>query len=88
MYLGVNAVKKKGESQGLAFGTQPFVPMGKRLVAIVNNGVYQVAPDVTESREYDHFYESYAQGHWLRMDLYLLPEDLVKECPDEGQVPC
>ena len=85
-YLGVNAVRAKGQKIGTISGTsQPHIPAGKRLIGIPNNGVWEIAPDLTHPSEYAAFYESYAGGHWLGVELYLLDEGRVAECPDEGR---
>lgn len=83
-YYGVNAVEKLGTpmipapGQPLAFGTI--------LVMVLDNGLYKVAVDVTDARDYKDFYESYAMGNWLRIRLYSLTREQIKECPDEGRV--
>lgn len=86
-YLGVKAVEAKGKKiQDHLSETQPVVPIGKRLVAIPENGLWKIAPDVTHPQEYAALYGSYARGNFLRGKLYLLDEKLVAECPDEGRV--
>lgn len=87
-YLGVNAVKNHGVYMGHASSNKPSIPFGERLIAVLSNGVWQTAPDVTRDFEYKHFYDSYAQGYWLAMHLYRLEESKVALCPDEGMVPC
>ncbi len=86
-YLGVDAVKNHGVYMGNAQKSKPLTPSNSRLVAILNNGVWQTAPDVTRDSEYKYFYDSYAQGNWLAMQLYRLEESKVALCPDEGRVP-
>ena len=84
-YLGVTAVQRNGQPVQLYTGsTQPTVPQGKRLIAIMDNGVWKIAPDVTRPSEYAEFHRNYSQGNWLAMKLYLLDESKVAECPDEG----
>lgn len=84
-YFGVTCVESKGT---LIIGTerQPFILAGHRLIAILDNGLWRIAPDVTEKREYDEFYHDYGTGNWLSMKLYLIPEGILKSCPDEGRV--
>jgi hypothetical protein len=83
-YLGVKAVEKIGISmiptkdQPMAFGT--------RLVMVLDKGLWKIAADVTNKREYDDFYASYALGHWLRIRLYSITAEQANECPDEGRV--
>jgi len=86
-YYGVKAVVQKGQRIDSATERQPPVYSDDVLVAIINNGLWAVAPDVTDAREYSHFYGSYAQGYWLNFDLYNLPKKEIPNCPDEGRVP-
>lgn len=86
-YLGVRAVEAKGQKiQGHLSEKQPIVPNGKRLIAILQNGVWKIAPDVTHPAEYAELYKSYSQGNFLGGELYLLDENLLAQCPDEGRV--
>jgi hypothetical protein len=85
VYLGVKAVSTKGKFiQGSV--DQPYIPTGHRLIMVLNNGLYKIAPDVTDPKEYKYFYEQYSKGYWISFELFLLPEELIKECPDEGRV--
>lgn len=86
-YLGVRAVEKNGEECTSPFSKQqPDVPPGKRLIGIPQNGLWKIAADLTRRSEYDSLYSSYAAGNWLDCKLYLLDEDKVTKCPDEGRV--
>lgn len=87
MYLGVNAVIKCGKRIGQAQETQPSTPAGNRLIAIINNGLWQLAPDVSSPGDYNELYRAYSAGAYLDMILYLLPESEVEQCPNEGRVP-
>ena len=86
-YLGVNAVIEKGE-QVTMYNDKPQKPKGTFLVAIVCNGIWSIAPEVTDQREYDEFYNSYCQGNWLSFKVYAVNESDRDNCPDEGRVPC
>ncbi len=87
-YLGVRAVEHLGRPTNLSYNSnnQPLIPSGKRLIAVMNNGLYKIAPDVTRPSEYKEFYDCYAKGIWIAMHLYLLEENEVTKCPDEGRV--
>ena len=85
-YYGVRKVVENGQRIGFAPERQPSGIGDNVLVGIMNNGVWAVAPDLTRESEYRHFYESYSQGMWLNMDLYKVPKDKIKDCPDEGRV--
>lgn len=83
-YHGVNAVKANGNKLQIPRGTKPDCPDGCYLVAIVNNGVWAIAPDVTDPQEFKQFYDSYSQGNWLSFDVYSVKNEI--QCPDEGRV--
>ena len=86
-YLGVNTVMENGELVTI-YNDQPQVTSGKFLVAIVCNGLWSIASEVTDKREYDEFYNSYCQGNWLSFKVYAVNESDRDKCPDEGRVPC
>lgn len=85
-YYGVRKVVENGQKIGFAPQRQPSGIGEDVLVGIMNNGVWAIAPDLTRESEYQHFYDSYAQGNWLNMDLYKVSKDKIKDCPDEGRV--
>jgi len=85
-YYGVRKVIEHGQRIGFAPERQPSVTEGWVLVGIMNNGVWAIAPDLTRESEYQAFHQSYAQGTWSRMDLYEVPKEKIKDCPDEGRV--
>ncbi len=66
---------------------KPSVREGEVLVGIMDNSIWAVAPDVTLESEFEHFYEAYAQGSWVRMTVYALPESELPNCQDKGRVP-
>ncbi len=83
IYLGVNAVIKKGKpSTSKTYQPQP----GHRTIAILDNGLYRIAWDVTQKSAYDAMYDAYGRGAYTHFSLYLLPENEVENCPDEGRV--
>jgi len=85
-YYEVKQVVKNGQRIGSAPERQPSGIGDSVLVGIMNNGVWAVAPDLTEESEYRHFYKSYSQGAWLKMDLYKVPKGKIKDCPDRGRM--
>ena len=50
------------------------VSKSNRLVALMFNGMWYCAVDVTEKSEYDIFYAQYYSGAWLDFELYDLPD--------------
>ena len=42
----------------------------KHLVAVMGNGLREMAVDVTKEDEYAHFYAQYATGWWFTFELY------------------
>ena len=90
-YLGVNSVVKYAGAFGPIIHVnekQPEVPKGRFLVAVVCNGVWSIAPEVTDEIEYNELYNSYCAGNWLSFKLYAIKEEDRDKCPDEGRVPC
>jgi hypothetical protein len=61
----------------------PFsVPPGQRLVAVVNNGSWQVALDVTFPDNLERIMRRCRDGVWQELALYLMPEERVAEISD------
>jgi hypothetical protein len=58
------------------------VPPGQRLVAVVNNGSWQVALDVTFPENLKRIMRSRNDGVWQELALYLLPEERTEEISD------
>ena len=89
IYYGVRKVIENGKrvQSYLPLKEQPHIVEGNVLVGILDNGLWAIAVDLTDKREYQEFYNSYARGMWLSMYLYEVPEEKIKDCPDEGRVP-
>ncbi len=85
--FNVDAVKQKGAMiENRSFSPdQPVVPEGKLLVAVVVvNPSQVVAKPVTHPADYSGLVEEYQDGQVEEFDLYLLDEDRVPECLNEG----
>lgn len=88
-YFGVSKVQEIGQRVDLPDGKrqrQPLIPVGKSLIAVVGNGLWKIAPDVTDLMAYEYFRESHEIGVWATLELYLLTHEQLCECPDEGLV--
>jgi hypothetical protein len=91
-YFSVLAVQAEGQRILLdrADGTQlpapPRVPDGSRLVAVVNNGEWQSAVDVTYPAVYQKVGRRYQEGVWKAMDLYLIDERRAVQIEDARRV--
>ena len=93
-YLAVVAVQREGlqiASCGAcdppqAGEKQPAVAQGRRLIAVVNNGEWQSAIDVTFRASYDRVYRRFREGIWKRMDLYSLDERRAAELEDGRRI--
>ena len=82
-YLAVAAVRKEGRRiAGDGTAQPPAVAQGERLIAIVNNGEWQSAIDVTFPVFYDRIYRRYREGVWKAMELYCLDEDRTAKLED------
>src|ERR1700755_569529 len=64
----------------------PKIPAGSRLVAVVNNGEWQSALDVTYPSVYQKIYGRYQEGIWSTMDLYLVEEGRANQIVDGRRV--
>jgi hypothetical protein len=58
------------------------VPSGQRLVAVVNNGSWQAALDVSFPENLERILRRCRDGIWQDLALYLLPEKRVAEIGD------
>ncbi len=93
-YLAVVAVQTEGQRIA-RFGAgdapdsateRPPVAAGKRLIAVVNNGTWQSAIDVTFPASYDRILCRYREGTWKAVDLYCLDEERASELEDGRRV--
>lgn len=64
-YSDVSVVKTYGKR----IYSKPSYVRGQ-LIAICDNGMFELAVDVSNQDQYDHFYEQYSRGMLLSMDLY------------------
>jgi hypothetical protein len=91
-HLSVSAVQAEGRKILLdsADGTHlldpPHVPAGSRLVAVVNNGEWQSAVDVTFPDAYQKVGRRYQDGIWKAMELYLIDEQRAVQIEDARRV--
>ncbi|HEY4514986.1 MAG TPA: hypothetical protein VJJ22_02400 [Candidatus Paceibacterota bacterium] len=79
-YFDPARVEKVGKQVSRVGGEHPRVHSGKRLIAVLYNGMRKLAPDVTSNGEWREFYGQYYGGHWLSMDLYEVDESAVDRC--------
>jgi hypothetical protein len=94
-YLAVVAVQTEGRKvlakdvnqPGGEVPTQaPQVASGDRLVAVVNNGTWQSALDVTYPAAYERVYRRYRDGTWKAMELFFVPEQRAAQLEDGRRV--
>ena len=84
-YLNVVVVRELGrrlEQGAVACADHPLVPEGDRLVAVVHNGEWQSAVDVTYPAALERLRRRCAEGIWREMELYLLDEERARESED------
>src|SRR5258706_13865511 len=62
----------RADGDGLA--DPPKIPAGSRLVAVVNNGEWQSALDVTYPSVYQKVYRRYQERSWNTMEIFLIDE--------------
>lgn len=89
-YYGVEKVKKIGtkinSSRYKGMSAEDAQNATIHTIAILNNVLYSVAPDVTLSSEFKSHSDAYSQGNWLTMDLYEVSTIFLGVCSDEGRV--
>lgn len=94
-YLAVTTVQQEGRSidagndssgRNAAPLDQPALPPGMRLVAVVNNGKWQSAMDVTHPDFYARLRRRYDDGVWQAMSLYLLDDERAAQIEDGRRV--
>jgi hypothetical protein len=92
-YFGVRAILERGRRLSISVEDEKTYEMamtmiGKedRLVGIVDNGLWAIAPDLTRESDYTAFLTAYNKGAYLNMMLYGLAKDEVEKCPNEGRV--
>jgi hypothetical protein len=76
---GIPVVLKAGDAASIG---SFCVPPGQRLVAVVNNGSWQVALDVTFPENLERITRRCRDGVWQELALYLMPEERVAEISD------
>jgi hypothetical protein len=91
-HFSVLAVQTEGQKLRIdrADGTDhpelPRVPDGSRLVAVVNNGEWQSAVDVTYPAVFQKVDRRYQDGIWKAMDLYLIDAQRADQIEDARRV--
>lgn len=88
-YLAVMAVRAEGRRLAAASplaAEPPAVAPGERLVAVVNNGEWQSAIDVTFPAFYARVHRRYCEGVWKAMDLYRIDEKRAAELEDGRRI--
>lgn len=86
-YLAVRAVQDEGKriagpEPATVAPLPPPVPAGQVLVAIVDNGTWQQARDVSHRAAYEALYRRLAEGVWRRMSLYVIDAVRAGELED------
>ena len=94
-YLAVGAVRAEGRplprraadrQNGAPPPAPPEIPKGRRLVAVVHNGAWQLALDVTAPSVYQRLHRRYREGVWTAMELFLIDEIRATEIEDGRRV--
>jgi hypothetical protein len=89
-YLAVAAVRREGapvgawsaSAGGAAPPDHPAVPSGSCLVAVVDNGSWQSALDVTYPDYYARLRRRCEEGLWRAMSLFLIDEERAAHLED------
>jgi hypothetical protein len=76
LYLSVAPVQAEGETMDLPpDNVDPVLPAGRRMIAVVSNGEWQAALDVSHPDTYQRLRRRVADGTWQALQLYSLDED-------------
>lgn len=59
-------------------------PPSHRTVLILNNGIREIAPDVTDREAYAGFVRRYRSGEFLTMHLFHISEEDLVRCQQSG----
>ena len=83
LYLAVAAVQAEGEPVPVPpEPNAPPVPAGRRLVAVVNNGTWQSAQDVSHPETYRRLHRRVDEGVWRDLQLYSVDAERVSAMAD------
>lgn len=75
LYLSVAAVQAEGDAiEQPPSGDPPAVAPGRRVIAVVENGAWQTALDVSHPDTYRRLHQRLADGIWRALRLYSLDE--------------
>ena len=86
-YYDVREVIKIGKK--LNFGDrskQPKIKEGEGLVGLLDNGLYLIAPDLTNPDYYGSFYKMYYGGHFLDFSVLAVPLIELEKCPNGPRI--
>jgi anti-sigma factor RsiW len=87
LYLAVRAVLAEGEPVPVPSDVSGLpMPPGRRLVAVVHNGEWQSALDVSHPASYEKLRQRIAEGVWQGLRLYSLAAERVLELADGRRV--
>ncbi len=86
-YYGAEQIEKLGTKISSYSNTPPEARGNQALVAIMDNGAWRIAVDVSRPSEYKAFKDSYSSGNFLTMDVYAISQDKLAQCPDTGRAP-
>lgn len=64
----------------------PDIPTGSCLIAVVNNGQWQAAIDVTHPSFFERLRDRYRDGVWREMALYLIDEKRAAQIEDGRRI--
>lgn len=64
----------------------PEIPQGFRLIAVVNNGEWQSAIDVSHPSYFERIRHRCAERVWTEMALYLIDEDRAAQIEDGRRI--
>jgi hypothetical protein len=85
-YLSVAGVQAEATPMPVPPDSVDFaVPPGQRIIAVVNNGEWQSALDVSHPDTYHRLRRRVAEGVWRELHLYSLDEQRALALADGGR---
>jgi hypothetical protein len=72
-YYDAQAVRTRGKpmrNQSPDPAKRAFLYFKHRLVAVMSNGIREIAPDITDQDEHQALWDAYSCGVYLSFDLY------------------
>lgn len=82
-YYDPEKVKKVGKYKD-SFFARPSVASDEKLIGVLQGLAREVAPDLSDPKEYEYFFGKYSEGYWLTFNVYAVPKSRLDEIKQEN----